>query len=90
MRQIPTPHLVNTPTISDGTPYNPLHDDAQAMALVKRFKLNIAQLSGDQCQVFSPLDAGHILQADSKDLNRAVCECVAKLKTPRRLRHHAP
>src|SRR3990172_12105784 len=25
--------------------YNPLRDDAQAMALVKRFKLNIGQLS---------------------------------------------
>jgi hypothetical protein len=58
--------------------FDPLHDNAQAMALVKKFKLNIGQLS-NACQVFTPLDAGHIYQADSADLNRAIVECVAKI-----------
>ena len=67
-----------------GEPYWPLHDDAQAMALVKRFKLNIGQLSGGAIQVFTAFDAGHIYQSDGTDLNRAIVECVAKLQAARK------
>jgi hypothetical protein len=60
------------------TRYDPLHNDAQAMALAKRFKLNIGQLSdGKFCKVFvmEPYAEG-----ESTDLNRAICECVAKMQ----------
>lgn len=55
--------------------YDPLHDDAQAMALAKRFKLQIAQLSVG-CKVFTLLGKA---EADDADLNRAICLCVANL-----------
>ena len=57
--------------------YHPLHDDAQAMALVKKFGLHI---------VYQPLCADTWLvdnadkDAASNDLNRAICECVAKMQ----------
>ena len=68
--------------------YDPLHDDAQAMALVKKFKLNIGQLSNG-CKVFIPItgNRGQYFEADfNADLNRAIVECVAKMwaqKVPR-------
>jgi seryl-tRNA synthetase len=71
--------------------YNPLHDDAQAMALVKRFALQIvphidyengsiewtAEVEGRRFCTYS--DGG-------ANLNRAIVECVAKMqsKTPSR------
>lgn len=56
--------------------YWPLEDDAQAMALVKKVGISIGRsFSGEWfCQDF---DKGII--SESKDLNRAICECVAKL-----------
>ena len=56
-------------------PYDPLHDDAQAMALVKRFGLSI---SWPRAQVVTVMD-GLTRFAESKDYNRAICECVAKM-----------
>jgi len=62
--------------------YDPLHDDAQAMALVKKFNLHISSMppeylwaanwfkGGEHCSSFSATD---------KDLNRAICDCVANL-----------
>ena len=56
--------------------YSPLHDDGQAMVLVKRFRISIGGLS--QCwKVFSMTP---VVDADGIDLNRAICECVAKLQ----------
>lgn len=55
--------------------YDPLHDDAQAMALVKKFNLSIMKLNN-----WLVNDAPN--QKDStinKDLNRAICECVARM-----------
>ena len=63
-------------------PYNPLHNDAQAMALVKKFRLNIGQLSDGTCKVFR-MDKDDLWDADSKDMNRAICETVAKLQKAR-------
>lgn len=57
--------------------YAPLTDDAQAMALAKRFRLSVAQLSGGVCKVFTP-DLRH--QADAPGLNRAIVECVGQMR----------
>ena len=64
--------------------YDPLHNDAQAMALVKRFGLQIE--AGDTCSledggdwlVFQPR-LGRDSIVDSGDLNRAIVTCVANL-----------
>jgi hypothetical protein len=64
--------------------YNPLTDDAQAMALVKRFNLSITP-DGDcswwdvEAWGFSSAHINVISAAQNKDLNRAVCECVARM-----------
>ena len=61
--------------------YNPLHDDAQAMALVKTIKpcVQPPDVIGD--------GTWHVwfftipnYTAVSGDLNRAICECVAKMQ----------
>ena len=56
--------------------YDPLHDNAQAMALVKKFDLNISACRGQPYSVW-PHALGETV---SKDLNRAICECVAKMQ----------
>ena len=48
--------------------YDPLHDDAQAMALLKQFPI--------EC-----LNA--MCREGSKDFNRTICECVAKMQGAR-------
>lgn len=59
--------------------YDPLHDDGEAMALVKKFGLFISRLA-DTWYVDSS-DGRDAESADHKDnLNRAICECVAKLQ----------
>ncbi len=57
--------------------YDPLHDDAQAMALVKRFQLYIGGWTGNGTVTVSI--EGRMLTS-STDLNRAICECVAKMQ----------
>ena len=68
-------------------PYDPLHDDAQAMALVKKMQLDIRRCheSGHD----SPLhwrvyeeysNDGLKCAGKNTDLNRAICECVAKMQ----------
>jgi hypothetical protein len=55
------------------TEYDPLHDDAQAMALVKKFKLILARrhVMSDDNTVTVFRDQGE---------NRAIVECVAKMQ----------
>lgn len=73
-----------------GEIYDPLHDDAQAMALVKRFHLSIAiwdslyesesgwwRVDRQQKTAIGPM---HATTTRNKDLNRAVCECVAAMQ----------
>lgn len=56
-------------------PYNPLQDNAQAMELVKRFRLNIDSASrGNIWRVTAPTYEHYFF---NEDLNRAACECVA-------------
>jgi len=57
----------------DGDLFDPLHDDAHAMALVKKFGLDISK-RGAIWTVMSPI-------AESSDLNRAIATCVAKAQT---------
>ena len=58
--------------------YDPLHDDEQAMALVKRF--NIGWDKEDDSDWHVALRIGSNLYAShNPDLNRAIVECVAKL-----------
>jgi len=55
-----------------------LDDDAQAMALVKECRLHIQELNGDWC-VSAARFYGDDVEAFSNNLNRAICECVAKM-----------
>ena len=65
--------------------YNPLHDDAQAMALVKRFWLKIGyghrikdgEMGPEEWRVSVNFGGPYIW---GPDLNRAIVECVANLK----------
>ena len=54
--------------------YDPLHDDAQAMALVKKFHLGLAW--SDYCSVY---EQGNGANGSNDSVNRAICECCAKM-----------
>lgn len=60
--------------------YEPLTNDAQAMALVKRARLCITSFEN----LFSVTDitggANPRFYVEHTDLNRAICECVAKMQ----------
>jgi hypothetical protein len=60
--------------------FNPLTDDAQAMALVKKFELRLQEPEAEpsldrrwRVTVWEPTK----FVAQHTDLNRAICECVA-------------
>lgn len=59
--------------------YDPLHDDEQAMALVKKFRLDIDSGfdSSDEGEGWTVCGTGAVVK--NADLNRAICECVASL-----------
>lgn len=64
------------------TMYAPLHDDAQAMALVKRFGLTIIR-NEEGAEAWSVGAMGLDVSphdVDDDDLNRAIVECVAKMQ----------
>lgn len=70
------------PTFSDAIAqldYNPLTDDAQAMALVKKFSLRIDKFSEKAPWLVIAESGGEFAEADNHNLNRAICECVANL-----------
>lgn len=73
---------------SDRHFYQPLHNDAQAMALVKKFKLNI-MWSEHGWWAVRQNDITALTSRD-EDLNRAICECVAKMQLDRQFAqpHH--
>ena len=61
----------------DAIRYDPLHDDAQAMALVKKMRLDIdSEWPGRDRWIV--MGTGGF--ASSDDLNRAICECVADMQ----------
>ena len=59
--------------------YDPLHDGAQAMDLVKKFRLDIDSGfdSSDDGEGWTVCGTGAVVK--NADLNRAICECVARL-----------
>ena len=62
--------------------YDPLHDDAQAMALVKKFQINIAWYEVNMPRpTFEPT----VYMWRKKDLNRAIVECVAKMQAAKKV-----
>ncbi len=61
--------------------YKPLTNDAQAMALVKRFRLEILYRAGLP-NVRTPLDSIRFGFGEHADLNHAICECVAQMPSP--------
>ena len=63
--------------------YDPLHDDAQAMVLVKKFGLTCIYELG-QGRVSWNVQHWRDGIARDADLNRAICECVAKMELARK------
>lgn len=63
--------------------WRPLRDDAQAMALVKRFGFDIqcaTAVGGNWWTCISFKKQAPHIEAEGLDLNRTICECAAKLK----------
>lgn len=63
--------------------YDPLLNDAQAMALVKKFGINIwLAKTKDAGWRASPYIFGNMKNRGviNENLNRAICECVAKMQ----------
>lgn len=74
-------------SVTQGTEFRPLKDDAQAMALVRRFEISIAWSWASQVGCMSKAEAqrDEEMRHDKiacihKDLNRAIVECVAKMR----------
>lgn len=57
--------------------YEPMNNDAQAMALLKKFKLSVDDANDGGWFVVGIGGA----QGANQDLNRAICECVARMPT---------
>ena len=71
-----------------GHDYEPLKNDAQAMELVKRFHLSIQPpqyVKPPRWHVWNDKEGSgkgkHTGIANVMELNRAICECVAKMKS---------
>jgi len=59
--------------------YDPLHDDAQCFALVKKFQLDLGWYTDGTAGVNFFSHESHPWLRGT-DLNRLVCECVAQIK----------
>lgn len=70
--------------------YDPLHDDAQCMALAKRFGVT-CDPQDEQWPIklwrtwvitpdYDPDTDKDYFSAENPDLNRAICECVARMQ----------
>ena len=86
---------------ADNVAYRPLHDDAQAMALVKKFSLRlerggksgiigVSHVARRWCVRGDTVDPFEHEAWDEEDLNRAICECVAKMQQNRLRPKQAP
>lgn len=68
---------------NDTRRYDPLHDDAQAMALVKRFKVSCtffaAGVLDNSVDIFYCADDELGEHAEGSDLSRAIVTCVARM-----------
>ena len=63
-----------------GERYDPLHDDAQAMALVKKFRLTIIQGPPKPAASSWHVELHSNCDAWNENLNRAICECVSHMQ----------
>jgi len=65
--------------------WNPLHDDAQAMALVKRFGLQTSRHGDIWLAAFTFSEVSNFVghHTEDADLNRAIVYCVAKMQSAR-------
>ena len=61
-----------------GDVYNPLEDDAQAMALVRRFRVDINSL--DDANWYARIPSQQHEYCHAADLNRAIVTCVANMQ----------
>jgi hypothetical protein len=57
--------------------YDPLHDDAQAMALVKKFQLCLTIMEDGTWMVEHVTNKRFDSTSRDTDINRAIVECVA-------------
>jgi len=75
-------HLGGLPGFTKETGvYDPVHDDAQAMALVKRFALSIGGgPDGWECWFEEGQNDFGGFWNKSDSLNRAICICVANMQ----------
>lgn len=75
-----TLRIINDRGIRTSVNYWPLKDDAQAMALVKRFNLRLDKDRSlvEKWAVYSKRDYSDAMF--NADLNRAICECVANMQ----------
>lgn len=62
------------------TEYDPFRDDAQAMALVKKAKLSIAEPRAECGWGVYRHDALRQQTSEGYDLNRCICLCVAQMQ----------
>ena len=62
--------------------WNPLHDDAQAMALVKWFGMEMSRAQTGEWFVRHFLCGSEAII--NTDLNRAIVECVAKMQSAKK------
>ena len=60
--------------------YDPLHEDEQAMALVKKCRLGV---TAAPCEYGTWAVSGVGCGTLNESLNRAICECVAKMQQAR-------
>jgi hypothetical protein len=73
----------DTPVIGGYFTYAPLHNDVQAMALVKKIGVSIEgpykhdKVPSWQVDYLGENDRDQILSIRDADLNRAICTCVA-------------
>lgn len=66
----------------NGRPYNPLKNDDEAMALVKKFKLTCMAIdshTNNHNDIWDVSSDESIGLFQNPNLNRAICECVANL-----------
>jgi len=67
--------------------YDPLNDDAQAMALVKKFCIGIDPMAERSCgwmvTYYGDDDERIGVRLHNPNLNRAIVECVAKMQADR-------
>ena len=64
------------------TEYQPLHNDAQALALVKRFNVKLTKTPKYETwrTVAYSEDNYFLFATTNQDLNRAICETIAKMQ----------